>query len=285
VPFARPDAGRRVTVGAILVRFATAVIRSHIMRTRTLAVVILLLTLACADDVRAAGGIILNTLQGTDDHVPGWSGSVDGLFSGSGGNTERVIVAAGGHAQWRGDRNRCQLRGAYGYEESNNATTARNGTVHLRHNYDIIPELATVAFVQVQENEFQRIKSRWLIGAGLRYDVVDGDTGKLLVGATPMLEMERLEGETDHTARGRLSTFLFLSRKLQKKVRVDGSAFVQPLFEDFGNLRTAGTAVLVAEVTGSLDLKTGVSVETNSNPAPGVEKTDWTTFMSLGVTF
>ncbi len=255
------------------------------MRIRTLACLICLVTSAFAADVRAAGGIILNTLQGTDDHVPGWSGSVDGLFSGSGGNTERVIVAAGGHAQWRGDRNRWQLRAAYGYEESNNATTARNGTVHLRHNYDIIAELATVAFVQVQENEFQRIKSRWLFGAGLRYDIIDGDTGKLLIGATPMLEMERLEGEADHTARGRLSTFLALSRKLQTKVRVDATGFVQPLFSDFGNLRTAETAVLVVGVTGTLDLKAGVSVETNSDPAPGVEKTDWTTFMSLGVTF
>lgn len=56
--------------------------------------------------VPAAGGTILNTLQGYDDDVAGWSGGVDGLFSGSGGNTERILVSAGARLQWRGGADR-----------------------------------------------------------------------------------------------------------------------------------------------------------------------------------
>ncbi|MFT5233893.1 MAG: hypothetical protein ACI9UQ_001935, partial [Candidatus Krumholzibacteriia bacterium] len=51
-------------------------------------------------------GAILNTLQGYDVDEPGWSGGLDGLFSGSGGNTDRIFFSLGGRTQWRGERNR-----------------------------------------------------------------------------------------------------------------------------------------------------------------------------------
>lgn len=253
------------------------------MKRLTLVLLVAALGVAIAMPAAGAGGIIINTIQGADDHAPGWSGSADALFSGSGGNTSRLILATGGHVQWRGVRNRWQLRAGYGYEESDHRTTARNGTIHLRHNYDITDALATVAFVQVQENPFQRIESRWLVGAGLRFDALDDTTTTLSIGATPMLEMERREGDHSHVARGRLSTFLAFSQRAGRKVTFRASGFVQPLFEDFGNLRTVGTATFVVDMTDRLDLKTGVSVETNSAPAPGVKDTDWSTYMSFGV--
>ncbi|HEX5133245.1 MAG TPA: DUF481 domain-containing protein [Candidatus Krumholzibacteria bacterium] len=243
---------------------------------------VLLCALALPRTVSAAGGVILNTLQGFNDHEPGWSGSIDGLFSGSGGNTERIILAANGTVQWRGERNRWQLRANWGYEESNGVNTAKNATTHLRHNYDIRKSLATIAFIQAQENAFQRIESRWLVGAGLRADIVDDDESTVLFGVTPMYEVERVEGQ-DRVRRGRLSTFLFASHTFDEKFGVSGTGFYQPLFEDVGNYRTVGTLTFSMELTGALELKAGASVDTNSRPAPGVERTDWNTFTALTV--
>ncbi len=253
----------------------------RVTRGRWLLIAALSGILVLAVPARSGAGIILNTLQGFDDRTAGWSGSIEGLFSGSGGNTDKIILSAGGRIQWRGERNRWQLRTAYAYEEAGGRNTARNVTSHLRHNFDIVDALATVAFVQAQENPFQRLESRWLFGFGLRADVIDDERGSLLVGVTPMLEMERIEGAIDPISRGRLSTFLFLSRRFHEKIRIDGTGFYQPLFEDAGNYRTAGTMTIVIGLTGSLDLKSGGSIETNSSPAPGVERTDWATFTSL----
>ena len=230
-------------------------------------------------------GTILNTLQAGDDGGPGWSGALDGLYSGSGGNTERIIFSAGGRVQWRGDADRLRLQVSGGYEESAEQVTARNMVAHLRHNHDLDADWATILLVQVQANPFQRLKSRWLAGAGLRRDLVDDEAGLVAVGATPMLEVERLDGETGHTARGRLSMFLHLTRELNDSARLDAVGFWQPLFSDFANVRSVGNLALVVKVTGSVDLKVGLAVEDNSRPPAGVKRTDWGTFAGFGVEF
>ena len=233
----------------------------------------------------APGGTILNTLQAANDGGPGWSGTLDGLYSGSGGNTERIIFSAGGRVQWRGDADRVRLQVSGGYEESAEQVTARNMVAHLRHNHDLDADWATILFVQVQANPFQRLKSRWLTGAGLRRDLVDDEAGLVALGATPMLEVERVEGETGHTARGRLSMFLHVARRLSDSAKLDLVGFWQPLFSDFSDARSVGNLALKVDVTGSVDLKVGLAVEDDARPPAGVKRTDWGTFAGFGVEF
>ena len=248
---------------------------------------VLFLVLACAAAPAAApaAGTILNTLQGNGEDEPGWSGGLEGLFTGKGGNTESIQVAAGGRVPWRGGPDRLRLQASLGYEESGREVIARNTVVHARHNREFGGRWATVAFVQGQTNPFRRLQSRWLFGAGLRRDLLDDDRGLLAVGATPMLERERVEGAADHTARGRLSVFLHASRELSGTARLDAVAFWQPLFSDAGDFRSSATLTLVVQVTGSVDLKVGGSVEDDSRPPAGVERTDWTSFAGFGVGF
>lgn len=233
----------------------------------------------------AHAGTILNTLQGYDEDHPGWSGGFDGLYSGSGGNTERILLSAGGRAQWRGDRDRWRLQVSGGYEESGQKVTARNAVAHLRHNRDLAPSWSSIAFLQVQANPFQRLESRWLLGGGLRRDLAEDEHGRLGLGVTPMLEIERLDGEDGHVTRGRLSVFLHAARDLSATTRVDAAVFWQPLFDDLAVSRTVGNVTLSVEVNGHIDLKVGAAVEDNARPAPGVERTDWSTFVGLGLDF
>ena len=235
--------------------------------------------------VPAAGGTILNTLQGYDDDVAGWSGGVDGLFSGSGGNTERILVSAGARLQWRGGADRVRLQGSAEYEESRQEVTARNLVVHLRHNHDVGDRWATVAFVQRQSNPFQRLTSRWLLGAGLRRDVVDNERGNVSVGATPMLEIEQLEGESGHLSRGRMSVFVHVERDLTEGLQLDVTGFWQPLFADLDNWRAVGNAALTVDLGGKVELTSGLSVEDNAAAPEGVKQTDWRTYAGLEIEF
>lgn len=90
----------------------------------------------------ARAGAILNTLEGYQEEAEGWTGGVDGLFSGSGGNTESIQLEVGSRLQWLGERDR------------------------------------------------------------LRRDLSDDDRGSVRLGATPMLEIERLDDAGGTTARG-----------------------------------------------------------------------------------
>ena len=233
----------------------------------------------------AHAGVILNTLEGYDNAEPGWSGGVDALFSASGGNTERVLLESGGKVQWQNGRHRWRLQASGSYEESGGTETARNVVGHLRHIRDLPGPWATVSFAQVQHNPFQRLRSRWLFGFGPRYDFVRDERGLAAVGFTPMLEIERLDDEVGHTARGRASFFLHLAYKLSPHAQLDGVVFWQPLFSDVSASRATGNLTLAVDVVGEVDLKVGAVVEHNERAPSGVEKTDWSTFTGLGVTF
>jgi putative salt-induced outer membrane protein YdiY len=230
-------------------------------------------------------GTIVNTLEGYQEDGNGWTGGVDGLFSGSGGNTESVQLEVGGRAQWLGARDRLRLQAAMAYEESGGEETERDVVAHLRHNRDLSPAWSTVLFGQIQHNPFQRLRRRWLLGAGLRHDLSDDDRGSVRLGATPMLEIEKLDDAGGTTARGRLSVFLHVARDLRDDVRVDLVGFWQPLFSDVADFRAVGNLTLTVAVTGAVDLKTGVSVEDDARPPAGVERTDWETFVGLALGF
>ncbi len=233
----------------------------------------------------AFAGTILNTLQGYDDDEIGWSGGVDGLFSGSGGNTERILASAGARLQWRGGADRVRLQASAEYEESGREVTARNLVVHLRHNREFGDRWSTVGFVQRQSNPFQRLTSRWLLGAGLRCDLLDDDRGNVSLGATPMLEIERLTGQTGHDTRARMSVFVHAERDLAERVRLDMTGFWQPLFDDLDDWRAVGNVGLTVDMTGSVEVMTGFSVEDNARAPEGVKRTDWNSYAGVGVSF
>ncbi|MBE0567983.1 MAG: DUF481 domain-containing protein, partial [Krumholzibacteria bacterium] len=215
----------------------------------------------------------------------GWSGGLDGLFSASGGNTAGVQAGVGGRLQWRGGPHRLRLQASGGYQESDGVVKERNLVAHLRHNRDLPGRWATVAFAQVQTNPFQRLASRRLLGAGLRLDLAGDGRGTVALGATPMLEIERLSGRPGHTTRGRLSMFLHAARQMGPATRLDAVVFWQPLFADLAAARLVGNLALTVDVAGSVDLKLGAAVEDNADAPAQVERTDWSTYAGVGVGF
>jgi hypothetical protein len=187
--------------------------------------------------------------------------------------------------QWRGERGRIRLQGSVAYEESGGVEVEREAVGHLRHNHDLSPRWATVAFGQLQHDPFQRLTRRWLLGVGLRRDIQDDDRGHVRLGATPMLEIEKLKDGGDPHARGRLSVFLHVARQLREDIRLDLVGFWQPLFSDLGATRTSATATVSIDLTGAVDLRVGAAVDDNSRPPAQVARTDWETFLGLGLSF
>ncbi len=82
-----------------------------------------------------------------------------------------------------------------------------------------------------------------------------------------------------------MSLFLHVSRQLSTSAKLDVVAFWQPLFSDVSAARTVGNLTLTVDVTGEVDLKLGAAIEDNARAPEGVERTDWSTFTGLGVSF
>lgn len=217
---------------------------------------------------------ILNTLRGFGDEAAGWSGELGAFFSATGGNTEKASLTGSGSAQWRRGVQRWRLMADGTLERTDGDDTERNSVVHLRQNVRLTDGVASIAFAQHQYDRFQRLESRFLLGAGARWDAVRAERFHLSIGASPMLEIEKEESD-DALARGRMSTFLSARGKVDERTSLDLTTFVQPAMDEPADTRAVATGALRVEVAGGLAVQVNGRVQYDARPAPDVKETDW----------
>lgn len=247
-----------------------------IQHLRLTAAVILaaLITFSFATPAEAA---FLNSLRGFDSTKDGWSGSIDGSYGASGGNSEESIFSGAARAQLKGDRNTWRMIASGNRTTTRGVETAKSTMGHLRHNYQLSDQWATLVFLQAQQNPFQRLDSRYLVGLGARYHLMEKKGVLWSLGAAQMFESERIQDEEGHTNVQRLSTFTSVETELGEGIVLDALLFYQPRWADFSDWRMFGQIELDIELTGVLSLFTGFQAEHNAQPPEGVEQTDWTT--------
>lgn len=233
----------------------------------------------------SARAAIVNTLRGFDADKPGWSGSLSGSYGASGGNTEVTKLEAAAQLQWRSMTERVRLMGSAKRASTQGDEIARAVTGHLRHNHHLGGRWSTLEFLQVQENPFQRLKSRALAGVGAQCDVMQGSSATVTAGASHMFERQRLDDVEGYTDAQRLSSFVSLLARVRPGVRLDGVAFYQPRWSEFADWRGFGKLDLNVALSSALTLFTGVQVEHNARPAAGVKETDWETTTGVKVGF
>ena len=218
---------------------------------------------------------IVNTLEGYDPDAQGFSSALTGSIEATGGNTETFDAQVDVKGQWADERHRVRILFGYEYESASGDREAEDTFAHLRHNWRIEGGLHSLAFAQWQRNPFQRLRSRTLLGAGLRFDVVEHDALRLALGAAHMIEAERLQGQDDPGATHRLSSFLDAVWSIGESHELGLNAFFQPGWSDFGDLRANGTLTLESKLGGGLSLVTSANLQYDSEPPGDVETTDW----------
>lgn len=227
---------------------------------------------------------IVDSITGFSQKETGWAGRIDAGFDASGGNTEETSLSAGARLQWRGEAETWRLIGSAKRTSTDGTETARALLGHVRHNHHLGGSWHTLAFVQAQENPFQRLASRWLLGAGLRWDALQTDKQRLSLGLAHMQEREKIE-EQDAEWNERASLFLNLALRPRSGVTLSGLGFFQPLWRDPADWRALADFELEVELGSRLALVSGLALEGNSRPAAGVEKVDWETSTGLRFKF
>lgn len=251
----------------------------------TIRILLGLVALAAITTAYSAEAAIVNSLRGFDRDEPGWSGSIAGSYGASGGNTDQSTFEGSGRVQWRTGLNTLKLLASGKRTTSGGVETANSVVGHLRHNYDLSDRWATLAFLQSQENPFQRLDYRRLAGLGLRYDAVETEGTIWSVGAASMIEQEQIQDEDGTRHATRLSAFTSFEAELRDGVVFDAVVFYQPRWSDFSDYRMFGMAQLDIKLNGTLSLFTGYQIEHNDRPPAGVDPTDWTTRTGFRASF
>ncbi|MCA9727403.1 MAG: DUF481 domain-containing protein [Candidatus Eisenbacteria bacterium] len=232
---------------------------------------------------------IVNTLSGFEDE-PGWSGGAEARFAQAGGNTDVLTLGAAAKVQWQsaagdsgalGSRHRVRVLGGATRSEADGRKVADSSMSHLRYNYRITPWLATVTFVQHQRDPFQRLQSRFLLGAGLRFDIVRQAAWELSLGGAHMSERESIREEPAADYDQRLSTFLLWVGNLTSSVEVNVTGFYQPRWSDWGDARATASGELRVDLASALAVGWSASLQHDSRPPEGVKSTDWSYLTKL----
>jgi hypothetical protein len=243
---------------------------------------------SCLVSASPAKAQIVNALRGFDDQAMGWSGGVESTVAFAEGNTEYFEIELAGTIQHRSDRNRWRVLGRIMRRTAGPVEIAEDRLGHLRHNYRLLPWLATIAFLQGQHNPFRRIESRILIGGGFRFDVIRAVSWNAAFGATYMYEKEELTGITlgqSEYTKNRLSFFMSVFSAETELVQLDLTAFYQPVIADFSDARASALASMRIDITGGLYFLTRAGLQYDSRPPLGVEPTDVALRSGLGFAF
>ncbi|MCL7972059.1 MAG: DUF481 domain-containing protein, partial [marine benthic group bacterium] len=216
------------------------------------------------------------TLRGWDEDEPGWSGEIAAAIAIAQGNTEYFEFDLSAAAQFQADRHRVRGLGDFTRRTASGVEISEATLLHLRHNYRLTDVVHSLAFLQAQRNPFQRIDSRFLLGLGARFDLVRGETFGTSVGASYMRERETLTDDDSGAAtRDRGNFFASLLGRPTDQLRVDAHAFYQPVLTDWSDARLSAGSNLDVLLVGELTLVIGFRLAYNSQPAPGVEETDF----------
>ncbi len=214
----------------------------------------------------------------------GFGGAVQIGFRYLKGNSEYRQLEGNGLVRWKGEGHIFQLVLGGMYKTAGEKKVADNSLGHLRYGHEISDRIRLEALLQIQQNEFVRLKRRLLTGAGFRANILESDTARIDLGLILMHENELLRNAVSEPG-WRASTLVSAGWELTSSVQLSGQVYVQPLLGDPGDYRILSDTGLTVRVLGPLSLQMSARVVYDSRPPAGVETTDISLRNTLAITF
>jgi len=199
-----------------------------------------------------------------------WSGQGElGAFR-STGNTRNTGLAAGIKLNKEAEKWRLGFRALADYQRTNGVTTKEQFLAALEPHYKFNERLFAYGLAQYERDTFQGFSSRTSLSGGLGYRVIDGANTTLDVKAGPAWRKTQLTtgGSTSNIAGlGALDFAWKISPSL--KLTETATAYIQS-----GNNSFASTTALDTKLIGALSARFSYTVEHETSPPAGRQKTD-----------
>jgi len=126
------------------------------------------------------------------------------------------------------------------------------GFGHLRQGIRINDRWQWENFTQVQYDEKLRLNLRWLIGTGLRWQLVDGKIGRAFLGTLYMFEYDELRNFDLKFRDHRLSSYLSMFLQLSPTTGLSNTTYYQPRLPDFNQTRISSATTLTVGISKKL---------------------------------
>ena len=154
-----------------------------------------------------------------------------------------------------------------------------SGLLHYRQTYRYNETISPEWYGQLNYDLPQFLNFRVITGVGARTSFASGEWGQFGMGATLMLEHERLNLpdtaiHNDQTTVIRESVFLTLRVVPNENLVITSTTYLQPALGDFDDLRTLANLRIATAITDTLDLTVSFDLRYDSIPPDGISTLD-----------
>ena len=214
----------------------------------------------------------------------GLSGSVNLSIELERGNSELTEIGLRPRLVYRSGPSQWFMLNSYSFVETDEASVINEGFSHVRYNYDLTERLVLEALTQFQYNRSQDLRQRFLLGAGVRYELVNRTHTGVIAGATAMFEYEELESrEIIRTPRN--SDYLTIRLRASGTMTMRNTLYLQPAFDDPGDLRILDDFEMTVAISKWLGLTLALQYRYDSEPPAGIKEYDLSLKNGLTITF
>ncbi|PIE42665.1 MAG: hypothetical protein CSA49_00025 [Gammaproteobacteria bacterium] len=198
----------------------------------------------------------------------GMSGHVELKIDGKSGNSDEQDYGLSGRINHQQGKDLIFIIASKAYEKSNGRKDTDKSFIHGRWVHNLQEPMASEVFAQYQDNEFTRLLSRYLIGGGIRYTMIQDTDINLILGAGAfyMKEKEDLGSYQTSENYSRLSSYASYKHQLNKNVSIISTAYVQPRIGRMDDYNILLNGSLLTRLNEQLKLKLAVNVTYDSEP-------------------
>ncbi len=218
-------------------------------------------------------------ITGTNDSTR-WYGSTQAAFTLTKVQEQTTVLQADSRLQYKYHRNVLLLLLNANFLRAGAQNFVNTAFAHLRYNYKINPVLSWELYGQQQSNQLQLMKSRTLLGTGLRrrFFLNKSKTSRMYLGVAYLYEKNIFTESYGKRDWHRMSNYLSISLRAPKSsIILRGTTYWQPAIGYIKNVRYSTEWTLELPITEHLRFTTNItySVDRGLPQAAPLEAYNW----------
>ncbi len=187
---------------------------------------------------------------------------------------------------WGTDYTFLVVNGGFGF--NNGESFFSQALFHLRNVNSASDFVCIEEFIQYDNNKQILLLHRTLVGAGLRFKLIENDEMTLRIGPSIFFEHETydLNVAANHKNKinnTRLSLYLTSLFNLQKEISFLSLMYFQPKVDNFNDLKILFDSALNIKLGKTVDFVVKLQMRYDSLPADTIEKFDLITKLGVGI--
>ncbi len=205
------------------------------------------------------------------------------------GNTQGVVFGGAALLGGRSKRNFGYLDLSGDYTRLSGVVSVAKWFVHLRHNFQINPDLWWEEYAQLESDRFRRVTLRELVGTGPRVRALHHPMFELYFGSSYMVENSLLDSaDPDPEGQGtfeRWSNYVAATFNPDERIVISTVNYVQPRIDLFSDYKVLSVSGVDFKITNHLHSRVDATARYESRAPSDVRHVDLELKSSLEIVF